>query len=91
MNAEEEARLVEDASQEAKENEHAQLKVEEGVCLSLEARRKAEEEDLGLKAEEERLKYEADEQARLKAEEEYKIAEEARLKPEEHKCAQMKV
>ena len=35
MKEEEEARLVEDARQEAKENEHAQLKVEEGVHLSL--------------------------------------------------------
>ena len=61
MKAEEEAHIVEDARQEAKENEHAQLKVEEGVRLSLEARRKAEEEDLGLKAEEARLKSEAEE------------------------------
>ena len=43
MNSEEEARLVEDARQEAKENEHAQLKVEEGVRLALEARQRAEE------------------------------------------------
>ena len=35
MKAEEEARLVEDARQEAKENEHSQMKVEEGVCLYL--------------------------------------------------------
>ena len=35
MKAEEEARLVEDARQEAKKNEHAQLKVEEGVRLAL--------------------------------------------------------
>ena len=35
MKAEEEARLVEDARQIAKENEHAQLKVEEGVRLAL--------------------------------------------------------
>ena len=35
MKAEEEARLVEDARQEAKENEHAELKVEEGVRLAL--------------------------------------------------------
>ena len=39
--AEEEACLVEDARKEAKENEHAQLKVEEGVHLALEARRRA--------------------------------------------------
>ena len=35
MKAEEEACLVKDARQEAKENEHAQLKVEEGVRLAL--------------------------------------------------------
>ena len=35
MKAEEEARLVEDARQEAKENENSQLKVEEGVRLTL--------------------------------------------------------
>ena len=35
LEAEEEARLVEDARQEAKENEHAQLKVVEGVRLAL--------------------------------------------------------
>ena len=45
----------------------------------------AEEEDLGLKAEEVRLKSEAEEQARLKAKEEAQIAEEARLKAEEHR------
>ena len=43
------------------------------------------EEDLGLKAEEARLKYEAEEQACLKAKEEDQIAEEARLKAEEHR------
>ena len=59
MKAEEEACLIEDARKEAKENEHAQLKVEEGVRLALEARRRAEEEDLGLKAEDARLKSEA--------------------------------
>ena len=85
MKAEEEARLVENARQEAKENEHAQLKVEEGVLLALEARRRADKEDLRLKAEEARLKSETEEQARLKAEEEYQIAEEARLKAEEHR------
>ena len=35
MKAEEEARLAEDARQEAKDNEHVQLKVEEGVRLAL--------------------------------------------------------
>ena len=47
-----------------------QLKVEEGVRLYLEARQRADEEDLGLKNEDARLKSEAEEQARLKAEEE---------------------
>ena len=51
MKAQEEARLVKDTRNEAKENEHAQLKVEEGVCLDLVARLREEEEDLGLKAE----------------------------------------
>ena len=41
MKAEEEARLSEDARNEAKENKHAQLKVEEGIRLALEARRRA--------------------------------------------------
>ena len=68
MKAEEEARLVEDARNEAKENEHTQLKVEEGVRLALEARQRVEEEDLGLKAEEARLKSEAEEQACFKDE-----------------------
>ena len=67
MKAEEEARFVEDARLEAKDNEHTQLKVEEGVRLALEVRRRSEEEDLGIKAEEARLKSEAEEQARLKA------------------------
>ena len=59
MKSEEEARLIEDARQESKEHDHAQLKVEEGVCLALEARLRVEEEDLGLKDEEAWLKYEA--------------------------------
>ena len=75
MKAEEEKHCFEDSRQEAKEHEHAQLKLEEGVCLALESMRRAEEEDLGLKAEEERLKYEAEEQACLKAEEEDQISE----------------
>ena len=74
MKAEEEARLFEYARKEAKDHEYAQLKVEEGVRLALEARWRAEEEDLGLKAEEARLKSESEEQARLKAEEEYQNA-----------------
>ena len=82
MKAEEVARLVKNAKEEAKENEHAhaQLKVEEGVRLALEVRRRAEEDYLGLKAKEERLKYEAEAQSSLKAEEEDQIAEEASLK-----------
>ena len=44
-----------------------QLKVEEGVRLALEERLRAEEEDLGINTKEARLKYEADEQVRLKA------------------------
>ena len=59
MNSEEEARLVEDSSQEAKEHDHAKLKVYGGVRIALEARIMSEEEDLGLNAEEARLKYEA--------------------------------
>ena len=35
MKVEVEAHLVKDARQEAKENEHAQLKAEEGVRLAL--------------------------------------------------------
>ena len=35
------------------------MKLEEGVFLVLEARRRAEEEDLGIKAEEVRLKADA--------------------------------
>ena len=50
MKAEEEVRLVKDESQEAKEHEHVQPKSEEGVPLALEVRRRAEEEDFGLKA-----------------------------------------
>ena len=52
MKAEEEARLVEDAGQEAKETVHVQLKVEEGVWLGLIVRRMEEEDYLGLKAKE---------------------------------------
>ena len=44
------------------------------VILSLEARQMAEEEDLGLKAEEARLEYEVEDQASLKAEEEDQIS-----------------
>ena len=54
-------------------------------------RRRAEEEDLGINAEEARLKYEAEYQAILKAEEEDQISEEEKLKPEEHKFTRPKV
>ena len=91
MKAEEEARLVEDAKQESKENEHEQLKVEEGFCLALEARWRAEKEDLGIEAEEARLKSEAEEQARLKAEEEVRLVEDARQVAKENEHAQLKV
>ena len=69
MKAEEEARLVEDARLEAEYQEHSQLKVEEGVRLALETRWRAEDDDLGLKAEDSSLKFEAEEQTHLKAEE----------------------
>ena len=69
MKAEEEVCRVKYASQEANEHYHMQLKAEEGVSLSIESRRRAEEEELGLKVEMARLKYEEEEQARLKAEE----------------------
>ena len=59
MKAEEEARLVEDSSQESNDHDHEQLKVEEGVRLTLKTRRRAEEEDLGINSEESRLKYES--------------------------------
>ena len=54
-------------------------------------RQRAEEEDLGLKTEYARLKYEAEEKASLKSEEEDKIDEGSRLKLEEHKRARLKV
>ena len=44
------------------------------VRLAIEAMRRADEDNLGLKAEEARLKSEAEEQASVKAEEEDKIA-----------------
>ena len=53
--------------------------------LALESRQKAKEEYLGIKAEEASLKSEAEDQARLKAEEEDQIAEESSLKAEEHR------
>ena len=66
--------------------------------LSLEARRREDEEHVWLEAEEEaclveeaKLKYEEEEQARLRDDEEARLAEEARRKAEEHKCAWLKV
>ena len=51
-----------------------------------------EEEDLGLRAEEARLKYEEEEQTlRLKAEEEAQLAEVARLKVEDHQRTRLKM
>ena len=50
--AEEEARLAEGARLKVEGHERARLKVEEVLLLSLEARRRAEEEDLGLKSKE---------------------------------------
>ena len=59
-----------------------QLKVEEGVRLALEARRRVKGGYLGLKAEDARLKSEAEDQASFKAEEEDQISEEQRIKSE---------
>ena len=56
---------MEDTIQKAKDHDHARMKVEEEVCLTLEAGHIVEEEDLGLKAKEARLKAETEEQARL--------------------------
>ena len=58
----------------AEEHKSAQLKVEEGVHLALESRRRAEEE-------------EEEEHARLEVEEEAHLVEEARLKAEEEEQA----
>ena len=44
MRAEEEAHLTEEERQKAEGHNRARLKVEEGVCLDLEARRRADEE-----------------------------------------------
>ena len=91
MKSEEEARFVKDARQETKEHEHAQLNIEEGVRLTLEVGHRGEKEDLVMKAEETRMKYEAEKQVCLNAEEEDQIAEEARLKAEEQKRAQLNI
>ena len=61
MKSEEETHIAKDARQEAKEHENARLKVEEGVRLTLEVRRRSEEEDLGIKDEEAKLKAESEE------------------------------
>ena len=57
LKAEEEARLSEESRPKLEEHERAQLKVEGGVCLTLEARRGLEEEEqqqhVWLKSEEE--------------------------------------
>ena len=76
------------------------MKVEEGICLALEARRGEKEEDhTRIEAEEEaclieeeRLKSEEEEEyLRLKAEEEAWIAYGERLKVEDHDRAQLKL
>ena len=76
------------------------MKVEKGVRLAPEARRRSEEEEhLRIEAEEEahivedaRLKAEEEEEdLQLKAEEEAQLADEARLNIEEHECARLKV
>ena len=77
----------------AEYHKRAQLKVEEGVRLSLEARRRAEEEEdhTRIESEEEarlveeaRLKYgeEEEDYARIEAEEEARLVGETRLKSE---------
>ena len=77
----------------------ARLKIKEGVCLSLEVRRRVEEEQhTRTKAEEDaRLVEEAslkdeeeDEDLRLKAEEGDRLADEARPKAEEEEQAQLR-
>ena len=68
MKADNEARLSGEVSKKAEEHDPAQLKIEKGVYLSLEARRRAEEQ------------YH---HARLKYEEEKRLVEEARLKYQE--------
>ena len=84
----------EEARLRAEKHKRARLKVEAGVRLALEARRRAEKEegDARLQAEEEarlveetRLKAEKEEKeyAWLEAEEEARLVEEARLKAEE--------
>ena len=52
MKADEEARLYKEASHKAEEHKRTHLKIEEGVCLYLEARRR-EEERARLESEEE--------------------------------------
>ena len=86
--------------QKSEEHKRAQLKVEEGVCLALEDRHRAEEEEHtwiyaeeeAHLIEEEMPKYdEEEEDLRLKVEEEAQLAEGARLKVEDHDCALLRV
>ena len=66
------------------------MKLEQGVCLALEARQRAEEdqharlkaEEKGWFVEESRLKY-IEEDLRLKDEDEARLVDEARLKSEQ--------
>ena len=76
------------------------MKVEEGVCITLEERHRAEGEDhTRIEAEKEarhveaeRLRVEEEEEdLRRKDEEEARLAEGARIKVEEHECTRMKV
>ena len=67
-----------------------QLKLEEGFRLAIEVIHRAEEEYLVLKDKEARLKSEAEDQARLTAEEEASIAEELRLRSEAKDRASLK-
>ena len=76
------------------------MKVEEGVCIALEAVWRAKEEDHtrieakeeAYLVEEKRLKYEEEEEDLwMKAEEKARTADVARLKVEEHESALLKV
>ena len=71
MKAEEEARIAEEATLKVEEHQRAQLKVDEGVHLFLEAIQREEDQK------------EDHQHARLKAEEEARIFEKSRLKSEE--------
>ena len=76
------------------------MKVEERLCLVLETRQRADEEDYHARIEadeearlnkEARLKTEEEEQARLKYDKEAHLAKEAGQKAEEHKHTRLKV